>query len=767
MKRFLVFATLFLYFSLITAQVNDITKKEIIDYGIRISDEGWRNYKKTIKDWADKIDIKSIWGYRPPSNIIYQAAVNGLLYKKTEEEKYGERAAKILKEYGLLKRYYPDDYYKTRADYSEGLPTLPNFFTASIYIRAYDLIKEKNFLSVEDKRKIESWIAESANYYVNFQEWGAMNRSMLRAEAFLYAYKVVPYHPDAQKWKMMAKSISNDSWGEWSIEDASGYNAIWLYSLTRYAEIKEDMSLYDTIQMRYYYQYFLNLISPAGLVPDFGDSYWRSGWDRFTAFFLKGAKMYKNPHYKWAALRMFNKVYDLDEGNSPWIAYLLLDCYDYIDEDMKAQQPENVTSRQVLDDFVGKKVVFRNGFEKNSTYMLINYKDEGDGGWIDKENMRTSIAVEEEKMHHGHSDENSICLFMKNGAVLLHDGGYRDYMPSGPYGAYRQDYFHNRIVVRKNKIFKGQKKGEFRYSTGGEPVKGQKLLEFIRNSGNYRKTETYLIDFLNLRQGDYSRSRVIDDKIGYQQDRIVNYIKELDIFVVVDVIKFIKSDYYTAANLWHTRKILNSGPGYYDTEIDSLRNISVENDMALLIYFPERNGKMEGVENEKRYWQDEKVIYQFLSRHFYTKEVGYFVTVLIPHKKGEDIKKLLEKVEMMDIDRKGKAVAVRIIADDKTYCVYTKLDLKMDIYNSDKRPMYNYESGKVNFGDFESDCSQFFAIIDEEKIDFTAVNATKLLYKGDVLFEQNPIPFGLSFDGTEDKPKVGKLRYWADVYEIK
>ena len=66
--------------------------------------------------------------------------------------------------------------------------------------------------------------------------------------------------------------------------------------------------------------------------------------------------------------------------------------------------------------------------------------------------LRDSIPVEEEKMTHGHADENSIVLLMSGGSVLLRDGGYRDYMPSGPFGAYRQDYFHNRLVVRPEKI---------------------------------------------------------------------------------------------------------------------------------------------------------------------------------------------------------------------------------------------------------------------------------------------------------------------------
>ena len=767
MKRFFLITVLFFIVPCSISQVNDLKKKDILNYAKRISDTGWNNYEEDIQKWIDDINLENIWGYRPPANVVYLAAVNGLLYEKTKDKNYGRRAARMIKEFGELKKNYPDDYYKIRPDYRNGLPALPDFFTAAIYMRAYELIKDGNFLTENEKKNVEGWIAESADYYTNFQEWGPMNRAILRAEAFLLAHKLLPDHPRSKIWKMMAESVSGDSWGKWSMEDASSYNAIWLYSLTRYAEIKEDRSIYNSIPMQYYYKYFLNMMSPAGVIPDFGDSYWRSGWDRFTAFFLKGAKIYNNPYYKWAGLSTFNTVYKLDEGKSVWIAYLLMDCYDYIDENLKPLQPENGKSMQVMDDYVGKKVVFRNGFDKNSTYMLLNYKDEGDGSWLGKENMRISIAVEEEKMHHGHADENSIALLMKNGAVLLHDGGYRDYMPSGPFGAFRQDYFHNRVVVRKNKIFKGQKQGEHRYANYGEPVEGQKLLDYIGNSGNYRVTETFLLDFLNLKQADYSRSRVIDRNANYFQDRIINYIKDLDIFIVIDMVKFTKNDYYTAANLWHTEKIIEQGEGYYDTEITRLRNLSVENDMALLIYFPVKDDRMEGVEDENRYWQDEKAIYQYLSRYFYTKEPGYFVTVLIPHKKGEDIQKLMKKIEVIDVDKNDRAFAICVNHNNKKYMVYSKLDIEMDIYNSDKRPMYDYKYGKVKFGDFESDCSQFFAIIDNDKIDYTAVNATKASYKGKSLFEQLPVLFGLAYDASPDKPGTSKLRYWADTFVIK
>ena len=211
-------------------------------------------------------------------------------------------------------------------------------------------------------------------------------------------------------------------------------------------------------------------------------------------------------------------------------------------------------SMEVMEDVQGKKIVFRNGWSPESSYLLLNYRDEGDGGLNFRDYLRDTIPVEEEKMTHGHADENSLVLLMSGGSVLLHDGGYRDYMPSGPYGAYRQDYFHNRLCVRPEKIFWGQKEGESRYSVR-DAVPGQSLLEFMRNAGSYRPVRTRKVDFLSFDDFDYSRTRVVDDGWGYQADRVVVYVKDPECYVVFDIFKALREDYFTMGAFWHTRKI--------------------------------------------------------------------------------------------------------------------------------------------------------------------------------------------------------------------
>ena len=89
MKRFFLITVLFFIVPCSISQVNDLKKKDILNYAKRISDTGWNNYEEDIQKWIDDINLENIWGYRPPANVVYLAAVNGLLYEKTKDKNYG------------------------------------------------------------------------------------------------------------------------------------------------------------------------------------------------------------------------------------------------------------------------------------------------------------------------------------------------------------------------------------------------------------------------------------------------------------------------------------------------------------------------------------------------------------------------------------------------------------------------------------------------------------------------------------------------------
>ncbi len=496
-------------------ETKTIPIKKYLEFARVSADWTWEHQDSLIAIWRNTLDPNNVFGYRPPSRLLEMAAIYATLYEIEGKKKYAERAKNVLLTYNDYKKEYPKEAEERRTDYQDGVPAMPDFFTTMRYIRPYDILNKRGYLNNDEKEKIEEVIAASLKYLLRTQEWGAMNRSALRAETLAWAIRAMPNHPIAKSLKIYEKALGDDNWGQWEIEDASLYHAVWLYALLGYADAKNDLDgLFHTPEMYYYSQYFLHLMSPDGMIPDYGDANLHSNWNRYLVYFEAAAKIYNDPELKWAATVIANKFIDFNQIQNIGLAYLFLDCYRYGTDKLDTHPPEEL-SEEVMEDVQGKKIVFRNGWDKNSSYMLLNYRDEGDGGLLYRDYLRDAIPVEEEKMTHGHADENSISLIMYKESIMLHDGGYRDYMPSGPYGAYRQDYFHNRLCVRPEKIWMGQKSGEYRYSPTDHPeIEGQSVLSFLRNAGSYRNVRTQKIDFLTFSDFDYSRTRLIDGNMG-------------------------------------------------------------------------------------------------------------------------------------------------------------------------------------------------------------------------------------------------------------
>lgn len=722
-------------------------KSLYLDQIKKAADQGWRDNPEIIARWKTDYKPSILWGYNSPAHPVYLAGVLAFLYEETKDKTYAKRAAELLVSYGDLRESYPKDYWKTRAEYEKGIPAIANFFFMPPYIRAYLRIRNSGVLDENSRRKIEVDLAGSADFIFYFPEWGTHNRAMLRAEALIYAALALPNHPHAGKWRQMAHVLADDNLKQWEIEDATVYHPVWLMALYSYADAAGKPELFDSPLTKYYLECFLKLIGPQGTVPEFGDARWSSGWEslRFVAIFEKGAAVYKDPQLKWAAKTVFETARKAGPAIGVGDAYYLSDAYRWLDESVKPKQPTSL-SQEVLEDIVGKKIVFRNGWEPTSTYLLLNYRDEGDGGWLYHEFLRQTISVEEEKMHHGHADENSIPLLVSGGSVLLHDADYRSDLPSGPYGAWRQDYFHNRLVVRANK----------RDSR-------QSLLEFIQNSGAYHPVRTQKVDFLNLKEIDMSRTRVIDENLGYQADRVITYIKEKGWFVVVDAIKILRSGYFTFSNLWHAQNILDKGKDSFDVATDSIQGIEFSTSHSLLLVFPETYAKTLGVEPISRSYQKESAIYQTISSQYKAGDTELFVTVLIPHRRGEKLEDLKTRTTLVDVTAPYRAVGLKINLGDRTSYLCVKVDLDMDVARENIRPRYLYSLGKVGYGDFETDAHYLFATVDEQHITYSAANVLKVLYKGKPLMEALANTHGLQLDGSPDRIGFVKWRYWEDT----
>ena len=738
-----------------------VPRAKYLDFARASANWAFDHSADLVAQWKKSFDPLNVFGYRPPGGFLEMAVIYSYLYEKERKPVYAERAKAALLTYGDYRSSYPESSVKLRPDYAGGVPALPDFFTVMRYIRAYDTLDRLGRFTPEEKMKAEGLIAESMRYLLRTQEWGPMNRSALRAESLAWAVRALPGHADAPRWEMQRRALGGDNWGHWQIEDATIYNGIWLYSMLGYADALGKMDeLFQTPEMTYYAAYYANLICPAAVVPDFGDAHWTTNWTHFLVFFEAAAARLKDPALKWAAATIAGRYVDFSNPANVGLGAMLLDCYRFGTDEVRPAPP-SALSGEVLEDIVGKKIVFRDGWTPKSTYLLLNYRDEGDGGLNYRDYLRDSIPVEEEKMTHGHADENSLVLLMSGGSVLLHDGGYRDYMPSGPFGAYRQDYFHNRLCVRPEKIWMGQKSGEFRYSTR-DAVPGQGLLEFLRDAGSYRRARTQKIDFLTFPDFDYSRTRMTDDGWGYQSDRVVVYVKKPECFVVFDIFKSLREEFFTLAAAWHTQTIYARGDHWCDTGYEKIQNAALPGDKRLLVVFPSPHGRTEGIEPEKRHYQDEWLVHQTLAQHFEMGGTAVLVTVLVPHPAADDPRAWLERISPALSAPDGKAAGVRIRGDNGDIWVGVKTDLRIDISRDWRRPRYTYDAGRIQVGDIETNGDFVFAADGGSRLRYTIVNLTKATFKGSPLIEAEESLYGLAFDGSPDKGGAGKLRYWRD-----
>ncbi|MFH1998708.1 MAG: hypothetical protein ABIK28_03460 [Planctomycetota bacterium] len=736
---------------------------EYLDFSRASADWIWENYDARIEEWKRNLDPENVFGYRPPSGILEMAVIYATLYETEGRTEYVDRAKKVLLSYDGYKEAYPEEARQRRPDYSDGVPALPDFFTTMRYIRACEVMIQHGLLNESETDQIEAVVGQSLDYLLRTQEWGTMNRAALRAETLAWAIRTFPDHRDIKNWKTYERALGQDNWGMWEIEDATIYHAVWLCAMLGYADARREMkALFQTPEMFYYSQYFLNLMSPDDMIPDFGDARWQDNWSRYLVFFEAAAAAYKDPRMKWAANRIAHRFLDLKNVQQIGLAYFLLDAFRYGTEDLVPEAPAEL-SMEVMEEVVGKKIVFRSGWDADSTYLLLNYRDEGDGGLLFRDYLRDTIPVEEEKMTHGHADENSLVMLMSNGSLLLHDGGYRDYMPSGPYGAYRQDYFHNRMCVRPEKIWMGQKEGEYRYSVDNHvAIPGQPVLDFLHNAGSYRSVRTQKVDFLSFEEFDYSRTRLIDDKLGYAWDRVLVYIKDPGIFVVFDVLKARTEAFFTACNLWHTRCIVSRGEHWYDTVYDEMQGRGLPQDTHLLIHFPKNHYRMESVEKEDRHYQEEWVIAETAAQCFELGQHIGLVTVLVPHGSKEDPAAWLERIRYEDSVPEGDGMCIEVNYEGRVIRTGIKQDLRMDMVRDWRRPKYTWESGRLAFGPLETNGDFFFTEVENQVLSYTVVNMTRVIYNGSELFRQRPSTFGLAFDGSRDQSGVGKVRYWRD-----
>jgi hypothetical protein len=724
------------------------TRQEYLDLAKAAYHAGLESCPATVQQWLETYRPDAEAGYAPPDDVIWFARLAAGLYDVTGDEQYAREAARWLAGHHRFKEQFPKELREQRLEYAGGLPTIVDCFSLPCFSRAYCEIEDSPALTPDQRREIEQSLAESADYVFDTHEWGPMNRATLRAEGLIWSAKALPDHPHAARWRLLADSLASDSWGRWSEEDSETYHPTWLGALIRYADGIEDRSLFDKITTRYYFEYFLHLLSPAGMVPEFGDARWNENWTEYIGCLERAATEYQNGEFKWGARQILETAVAQQRPVSNRSAVDLLDAYRCADDSIVPQEPP-ARSEEVLEDLVGKKIVFRSGWNGEATYLLLNYRDEGNFARLARDYLRNTIPVEEEKAHHGHADENSICLFMNQGAVLLDDAGYRDRIPSGPYGAFRADYFHNRLIVRRQKR-----------------DREQPLFEFLRYSGAYLPVVTDKIDFFTSQHVDVSRTRLTDEPRGYVADRVTAYLKPEDLFVVFDIIKILETDYYTFATLWHVPAVLDQGTNHFVTAADSGQAGLPPHDRALLIDFLQTGTRQTGVFPIRRHMQNELAVYQTLASRYYAGQIETFVTVLAPVDSVNNAEPLVRSVRLLEVSAARDGLGVSMDVGEHTLFLCVKTDLTKELLAENVRPRYTFDSGKVQYGPFETDAYFLYGRLAEKKLAYVATHMTKIRYQNQELFAAPPVTLTLLPDDLSTSHGAPKWRYWEGTVDL-
>lgn len=729
MKKRSIVISFLLTFMLVSQSISQkvITKEDYLKVIKNTEEKIWNDYEKELKAWQSA-DIAQRSKEAPKPNFYNGAKCEAFLYSVTGDRKHAERCRMLLFEE------------------SGGAHT----------IQALRFIEKSRVLTPSDLKIIEDKLVKAANQAVDYwTEWGAMNHSTNHVVNLLTAVmNYLPNHPNYNQWKQKRDINLSSSWGRWSIEDSQNYIPIWLKPMMEYAEMAgQEKEFYSLPTTKYYFDYFVQLMTPYGGIAEFGDGGF-PGHSFFLSCMEKGAAIYRDGRMKWAAHQMFQS----EICNYNWMVHFYsihdwVDAYRWADDSIAEEVPTDA-SRLVLEDYVGKKVVFRDGWHKDATYLFLNFLEDAPFGIDGKEHIIHTIPVETEKNHHGHADENAICLLMKNGSVLLHDSGYRETWSTGPHGEYRADHYHNKLVVR-NGIADPQ----------------MRLFPFIMDEGRYPFVTTKLMHFRCFKEVDISRTRLIHKERGYQWDRLISYLKEKDWFIIFDIVKVLRDDAYTLANIFYTQEIVKfdeTNRNWYDTRNRTLGYYQAPNPQGtdLLIYFPEGNSFRRGIEQLRRSYQTSSAIYTAKADSLKQGDLLVFTTFLIPHETATDPQTIIASLSDLKIFHTKNGYGLQIPSGEGFIQINAMLDLESEYLKENVRPRYNFESGKSNYGNLTTDARYCYLHLKKNKLFYSFFNASKLLWDGKPIFEAKTEMVGQD-DGSFQKPGVPKWIAWEEEVVVK
>ncbi len=726
-------------------------KRQIyLDYAYQVADLIWQDYdalrhqaiekgKAALRDQGKLQNTFQFVGTVAPAEARR--------YRQTGEVRYMERAKRYVLDvydvYHTLKTYQEAERIALRnADF----PTLGWMFEPEPYISTYNEIKDIADFTDEETAYVETVVELAMRPIERMPEYGPMNRSMLRALNLAAAGSSFPEHEEAAKWLKMGRHIFADSLNKWSMEDSGAYQGIWLYSFIAYNEYVPTVRTEENYVVKHYADLWARLVTPLGFIPDYGDWDLAEDWVHIAAVMEKCATLYHSAELKYAV----NRFTEAQVGHASGLAggierFLrqLVSAHDWSNDDLAERQPPP-HSQEACDDTIGKKCVFRNGWDRASSYLLLNYRDEPETNEIYRKNLTLTIPVKAEKTHHGHSDENALCMLVAQERILLAESGYRK--GSERDCTYRSDYYHNKLIVRKG------------------VTKMYSFFDHIIDFGEYNPVRTERIYFYRFDEVDCSRTRLYDTRNAAVCDRIVYYLKKEGCFIVNDVVLPQEDGSYTVGPVYHAQDIKPAGSSSYvlsQTEISRGQELTYTqpDDVKLYLHFPMNEYDVE-LQAIDRAYRNQMTVSQFFAGYANNQFPLFFSSVLYPSQQGKP-----SFFDSFNYQKKPKGVGLQFSIGERCYTLFDRYCYESKIEDLNKRPAYSFDAGREHVFELETDAYSALTIQDSDSAYFCCVDFSTLIYKGRSFFEMEAME-QLQLDFKDPLKRTTSWSNWDDRVQM-
>ena len=721
-----------------------------LDYAYKVADLVWQDYdalrhgaiergKAVLRDQGKLQNTFQLVGTVAPAEARR--------YRQTGEMRYLERAKRYLLDvydvYYTLKTYQQSEQIELR---SAGFPTLGWMFEPEPYISAYNEIKDVADFTDRETAHIETVVELAMRPIERMPEYGPMNRSMLRALNLAAAGSSFPQHKEASKWLKMGRHIFADSLDKWSMEDSGAYQGIWLYSFVAYNEYVPTVSTEDSSVVKHYADLWSRLVTPLGFIPDYGDWDLAEDWVHIAAVMEKCATGYQSAALKYAV----NRFAEAQIGHASGLAggidrFLrqLVAAHDWSDDNLEEQQPPP-HSQEACDDTIGKKCAFRNGWDRGSSYLLLNYRDAPETNEIYRKNLTLTIPVKAEKTHHGHNDENALSMLVAQERILLAESGYRKGFERDC--TYRSDYYHNKLIVRRG------------------VTKAYSFFDHVLDFGEYNPVRTERIYFYRFDEVDCSRTRLYDARNAAVCDRVIYYLKKEDCFIVNDIVLPQEDGSYTIGPIFHAQNIKPLGRSSYvlsQTEVSRGQELTYTqpDDVKLYLHFP-----IEGYDFElqaiDRAYRDQMAVSQFFAGYSSDRFPLFFSSILYPSRNSTP-----SFFDSFCYEKKSKGMGIQFSIGERCYTLFDRYCYESKIEDLNKRPAYSFDAGREHVFGIETDAYAACTIQEGDSVYFSCVDFSALIYKGRPLFEMAAMG-QLQLDFNEPLERTTSWSNWDDRVQM-